>query len=74
MARKKNEDIEMTTTGVSKKSGIITTIVLTLLSVAFVYPIILVVINSFKSKLFISDQPFALPNDQSFVCLKNYID
>ncbi len=74
MARKRKVDIESTTIGVSKRSGIVTTIILTLLSVVFLYPIVLVLINSFKSKLFISDQPFSLPSSETFVGLKNYVD
>ncbi len=74
MAHKTKTDIKSMTTGVSKRSGIVTTIILTLLSVVFVYPIILVLINSFKSKLYISDQPFSLPSGETFVGLKNYID
>ena len=74
MARKNKADMKSMTTGVSKRSGIVTTIILTLLSVVFVYPIILVLINSFKSKLYISDQPFSLPSEETFVGLKNYID
>lgn len=74
MARKKNVDNETTATGVSKSKGIMTTIILTVLSIAFIYPIFLVLLNSFKSKIFISDQPFAMPNGETFVGIKNYID
>lgn len=74
MARKHKEVHQESTIGASKISGIITTIILTLLSIAFIYPIILVLLNSFKSKLFISDQPFALPNGKTFVGLKNYAE
>lgn len=73
MARKNKANSDASI-GVSKRSGIVITIFLTLLSVVFIYPIILVLINSFKSKLFISDQPFSLPSGETFVGLKNYID
>lgn len=39
----------------------------------FVFPIIIVVINSFKSKLFITSDPFSLPDGISFAGLENYI-
>jgi raffinose/stachyose/melibiose transport system permease protein len=48
--------------------------VLTFLAVFFIVPIALVVLNSFKNKLYISTTPFVLPNEESFVGLKNYID
>lgn len=74
MAGKKKIDSEMTVIGLSKGFKITTTIILTILSIAFLYPIVLVLINSFKSKLFINDQPFALPTSETFVGLKNYFD
>ena len=74
MARKNEVEHQTNTIRTSKVSGIITTVILTILSIAFVYPIILVFLNSFKSKLYISDQPFALPSGETFVGMKNYID
>ena len=49
-------------------------IVLTVLAVAFLVPIFLVIMNSLKNKLYISTTPFVLPNGDSFVGLKNYVD
>lgn len=49
-------------------------VILTILSVAFLVPILLVIMNSFKNKLFISTTPFELPNEQSFMGLKNYVE
>ena len=37
-----------------------------------IFPIAVVVMNSFKSRLFISNAPFALPDSQTFVGLTNY--
>lgn len=51
-----------------------TSIFLILLSVAFLIPIALVVVNSFKSRLFISSQPFALPRGEMFVGFTNYLN
>lgn len=48
--------------------------VLLTLSVLFLVPIITVIINSFKSRIYISSQPLKLPNDETFVALENYIN
>lgn len=47
-------------------------IILLIISIVFVAPILLVLMNSFKGKLFVSNEPFAFPNAESFVGLKNY--
>lgn len=57
-----------------KIADIIVYIVLTVLAVAFLVPIFLVIMNSLKNKLYISTTPFMLPNGDSFVALKNYVD
>lgn len=46
---------------------------LVVLSALFLFPILLVVINSFKSSLFVSGEPFSLPSKESFVGLENYL-
>jgi len=43
------------------------------LTVAWLAPILIVLMNSFKGRFFISDTPFAFPNAQTFVGLKNYV-
>ena len=48
--------------------------VLLALSVLFLVPIIIVIINSFKSRIYISSQPLKLPNTETFVELENYIN
>ncbi len=50
----------------------ITFIFLLILAILFLTPIFIVLMNSFKGRFFISDAPFALPNSQTFVGLKNY--
>lgn len=59
-----------------KRSGIniIIFIILILLTLLFIFPIVFVVLNSFKGRLFISTEPFALLTSKSFVGLQNYID
>ena len=47
---------------------------LLLLSFVFLFPIYLVVINSFKSKFNIIGEPFSFPNSSTFVGLENYIN
>ena len=43
-----------------------------ILAAAFVTPIFFVLMNSFKGRFFISDQPFALPRGELFAGLENY--
>ncbi|MDD6356371.1 MAG: carbohydrate ABC transporter permease [Oscillospiraceae bacterium] len=57
-----------------KRKNIFLYIVLSALALLFLVPIILVVINSFKSRLYISSSPFTLPNSETFVGLENYIN
>ena len=45
----------------------------TLLSLVWVFPIFEVVINSLKSNSYVSLEPFAMPNAESFVGFANYI-
>lgn len=49
------------------------TTVFTIIAIAYIYPIVLVVINSFKGKVFIADDPFSLPNAETFVGFDNYV-
>lgn len=49
------------------------TLLLVLLSTLTLVPLFLVVQNSFKSRFYISGDPFALPNKETFVALENYI-
>lgn len=49
------------------------TLLLVLLAALTLVPLFLVVQNSFKSRFYISGDPFALPNKETFVALKNYI-
>ena len=51
----------------------ILTIFFAVLCLVWVYPIIEVVINSFKENTFVSLDPFALPNSESFVGFANYV-
>ncbi len=57
--------------GVLKRS--IQYIVLFSLTALFILPIIIVLMNSFKSRLYVSTLPFALPKGDMFVGFENYI-
>lgn len=55
-----------------KTSDIIFTVVFTIICAFWVYPLIMVLINSFKNKTAITLNPFALPNAETTVGLANY--
>ena len=48
------------------------TAVFTVLSLAYLYPIFLVLMNSFKNKIYIARMPFNLPDAKSWIGLANY--
>lgn len=48
------------------------TVVFSVLSVVWLLPIFIVLMNSFKKKVFISKKPFSIPTDKMFVGLQNY--
>lgn len=47
---------------------------LCLLSAIFLVPILLILLNSFKSRFYISSSPFAMPNSETFVGFENYLN
>lgn len=57
----------------NKKSNIFVFLILLLLSLVFLFPIYLVVMNSFKSRFNIISEPFVFPNSETFVGIENYI-
>ncbi|MGN1088892.1 MAG: carbohydrate ABC transporter permease [Huintestinicola sp.] len=46
---------------------------LVILSAVFIFPVLVVFMNSFKSKFSIMGSPFSLPNSDTFTGLENYI-
>ena len=52
--------------------GILATLFFTIISIIFVSPIIIVIINSLKAKTFINLETFELPNEHSYIGLDNY--
>lgn len=51
----------------------ILTVVFSVISIFYVAPLFIVLMNSFKSKIYISDNPFAFPNSETFYGFQNYI-
>ncbi len=54
-----------------KKAGLY--LLLIIFGSAFLAPIFIVLMNSFKGKLYITDAPFSLPNSETFNGLENYL-
>jgi len=56
----------------SAANNVIFVLLLALIAV-FLSPILIILMNSFKGKFFISDTPFELPNKSTYIGLDNYI-
>lgn len=56
------------------KHGWILTLIFTLISILYVCPVFIVLMNSFKKKAYINRIPFKLPDAKTFVGLENYIE
>ena len=54
------------------KHGTLLTVIFSVISLAYVFPIVLVLINSFKKKAYISKNPFSIPTGKMFVGIENY--
>ncbi len=50
-----------------------TYLALILLAAAFLAPVFIVVMNSFKGNFYISDEPFTIPKGETFVGTENYV-
>lgn len=57
-----------------KRSNLILTVIFSIISVIYLVPIALVIINSFKKKAYISRYPFKIPTGKMFVGFDNYIN
>ena len=55
------------------KHGGIFTAIFSIISIGYIFPILLVFINSFKKKAHISRKPFDIPNGKMYVGLENYV-
>lgn len=58
----------------SKAADAVIFIVLVCLSILFLVPVFVVLLNSFKGKFFISKAPFAWPSAETFVGIDNYVN
>lgn len=47
---------------------------LTVIAACFLYPLFFILINSFKGKLYISKNPFSLPDGETFSGIGNYVN
>ena len=58
----------------TKKYGkTLLTILLTAVSIAYVFPVFMVVVNSFKLNTFVKTETFAMPTEESFAGFSNFI-
>ena len=48
-------------------------IILTAVAAGFLAPVFIVLMNSFKGKFFITEEPFVLPDSETFAGLQNYL-
>ena len=56
-----------------KIGGILLTVVFSVISIIYLYPIVAVLINSFKENAYVNTETFAWPDAESFVGWDNYI-
>ena len=52
----------------------LTTILFVLISIAYVFPVVMVVVNSFKKNTFVKTDTFSFPNEESFAGFENFIN
>ena len=56
-----------------ERGKIVLTIIFTVICIAYIMPILIVLMNSFKSNAAVNTETFAFPNANSFVGFQNYI-
>ncbi len=56
-----------------ERGKMVLTIIFTVICIAYIMPILIVLMNSFKSNAAVNTQTFAFPNADSFVGFQNYI-
>ena len=62
------------TSAAERKTNAILSVIFTLISIVYILPIVIVLINSFKDRREISSSPFSLPTGEHFVGFNNYIN
>lgn len=73
MRTKEEKKKDIAVPEVGKRTEGIMIVILLFLSVAFLMPILVVLMNSFKGKFYISDAPFAFPDSETFAGITNYV-
>ncbi len=58
----------------SRAGNILLYLLLCVLAIAFIFPVFIVLINSFKQKFSINDAPFMLPDSTTFAGIENYVN
>ena len=56
-----------------ERGKMVLTVIFTVICIAYILPILIVLMNSFKSNAAVNTETFALPNADSFVGFQNYI-
>ena len=56
-----------------ERGKMVLTIIFTVICIAYILPILIVLMNSFKSNAAVNTETFALPNADSFVGFQNYV-
>ena len=57
---------------IKEKLSWVGTGVFTIIGIVYIAPILIVLMNSFKKKVFINKEPFALPTEKTYVGFENY--
>ncbi len=57
-----------------KHSNKLIFLIMSVICFLFLFPVLIVLMNSFKSKFFISSEPFKLPTSETFAGLSNYVE
>ena len=69
-----SEKVSNAKPGTKRWVNTLLTVIFSFIAIIYVMPVIIVVINSFKSTTVITTSPFSLPNSETFVGLENYIE
>jgi raffinose/stachyose/melibiose transport system permease protein len=63
----------MSTISGNKRGKTALTVIFTILCIIYILPILIVLMNSFKTNAAVNTETFALPNSETFVGLQNYV-
>lgn len=69
----KTKDLTISNSKIKIGNNVLT-VIFSIISIVYVMPILVVLINSFKEKYSISTQPFTIPQGESFVGAQNYLN